>query len=102
MEVKQASLTRDALRSNETFTISLIRGNQIYVMTDSLSVDMLPSTDVVHGDALTVPAGQACPLDGDRILRAGDASMLSYQRCAKNCFLSSLAQAAWMVFFQSL
>ena len=78
MEVKQASLSRDALRSNETFTISLIRGNQIYVMTDSLSVDMLPSTDVVHGDALTVPAGQACPLDGDRILRAGDASMLSY------------------------
>ena len=48
-------------------------------MTESLLVDMLMPTHVVHGDALTVPAGQACPLDGDRILRAGDASMLSYQ-----------------------
>ena len=47
-------------------------------MTDSLSVDTLMPTQVVHGDALIVPAGQACPLDGDRILRAGDASMLSY------------------------
>ena len=47
-------------------------------MTESLPTDAPTINHNVHGDVLTIPAGEACPLDGDRILRAGDASMLSY------------------------